>query len=108
MHVNPVLLAYPIGDLPFGGPPDVHVPPSQSTILSDIPSSSTSAPPPLDESILKSASVPIDPLIALMRQMCVFIEQQAHMIVKISLLRDVSERYTVEFAILREVISYVR
>lgn len=36
-------------------------------------------PPPLVESITKSASVFIDPSIALMDQMSVLIEQQAHM-----------------------------
>lgn len=69
-----------------------HIPASysQPTIPSDVLSSFIFIPPPSAESNLGTFSS-IDPLVALLGQMLVFIEQQARMMAKITQLSDALE-----------------
>ncbi|XP_022871206.1 uncharacterized protein LOC111390401 [Olea europaea var. sylvestris] len=103
--VDPTVPADPLGDL-LADLSAIPSPPSEvHPSTSDIPSSSTSIPPP-DQ--LTPATVPVDPTIALIGQMSILIEQQAHMMADITQLRVASEHHTVEFATLREAITLVQ
>lgn len=100
--------ADPINDLLYGGPTDIPIPLPRPTVSTNIPLSSTFVPPPRTDSILDSISILDDPLVVLIGQMSVLIEQKARIMAKITWLRAASEHHTAKFATLRGVIAYVQ